>query len=225
MDADKEIIRKKFMVFLIIYVIYYNICYLIFVPQVYLNWGFVIYFIIYYIATLIDTILRPVDESDNKADKPTIILLILFLASPFLLISMFFESVLLNPLYINFWNSDIILILGLIIYVIGAIISLGSRFQLGRFGSGRLKIKEEHELVTKGVYRHLRHPMYLGGIIGVIGFCFVFHGFIMMFLILALYFIVFRSRMIYEEKILQEQFGEKYSEYMKKTKRIIPFIY
>ncbi len=175
--------------------------------------------------TLIDTILRPVDDDDKKADKYTIILLILFIGSPFLLILMYFENLILNPLYITFWSSEIIMILGLIIYVIGGSISLISRFQLGKFGSGRLKIKEEHELINEGIYKYLRHPMYLGGLIGVIGFCLVFHGFIMMFVTLTLYFITFRNRMIYEEKILQEQFGEKYVEYMKKTKRIIPFVY
>jgi len=104
-------------------------------------------------------------------------------------------------------------------------IALGSRVQLGRQGSGRLKIQEEHELIKRGIYKYLRHPMYLGGIIGVIGFSFVFRGFIMMFIVVTLYFIVFRNRMLYEEKILTEQFGEKYTEYMKETKRILPFVY
>ena len=225
MDADKKMLLRKIMVFLIIYVIYYNICYLIFVPQVYFNLGNMIYFILYYTGTLIDTIIRPANESDRKADKHTIILLIFFLMSPFFLIKMYFESLYLNPLYLSFWNHDIIMILGLITYVIGLIIMLGSRIQLGKQASGRLKIQEDHELITSGIYKYLRHPIYLGGLIGVIGFCFVFHGFIIMFIVLALYFITFRNRMLYEEKILQEQFGEKYTDYMKKTKRIIPFIY
>ena len=225
MESNKEILRKKIRLFIFIFVIYYNICYLIFIPQVYLNLGYIIYFILYYIGTLIDTIIRPTDKSDRKVDKHTIILLIFFLASPFFLILMFFESILLNPLYLSFWNSEILLILGLIIYVIGALITILSRFQLGRYGSGRLKIQKEHELITKGIYKKIRNPMYLGGLIGVIGFCFVFRGFIMMFVVITLYFIIFRNRMIYEEEILLEQFGEEYLEYMKKTKRIIPYIY
>ena len=225
MDEDKKVLLKKIMLFLIIYVIYYNICYLIFIPQVYFNLGYMIYFILYYTGTLIDTIIRPADESDRKADKYTIILLILFLGSPFFLILMYFENLFLNPLYLSFWSNDLVMISGLIIYVGGMCIALGSRVQLGRQGSGRLKIQEEHELITRGIYKYLRHPMYLGGIVGVIGFCLVFHGFIMMFITITLYFLTFRSRMLYEEKILQEQFGEKYTEYMKQTKRIIPFLY
>ena len=48
---------------------------------------------------------------------------------------------------------------------------------------------------------------------------------IMLIVVSVLYFVVLRHRLLFEEKLLIEEFGEEYRDYMKKTKRLIPYLY
>jgi protein-S-isoprenylcysteine O-methyltransferase Ste14 len=96
---------------------------------------------------------------------------------------------------------------------------------LGRMWSVSLQLKEEHKLVSSGIYRRLRHPMYtafwlmalaqalllpnwVAGLSGLVGFGFLFF-----------------SRIGPEERMMEEAFGEEYRAYKARTKRIIPFVY
>jgi protein-S-isoprenylcysteine O-methyltransferase Ste14 len=100
-----------------------------------------------------------------------------------------------------------------------------SHADLGQNFSIKLVIREKHTLVTRGVYRRIRHPMYasfllwslgqvlllpnwITGLAGVFGFC-------------ILYF----ARIRREEKLMLEKFGNDYREYMMRTKRLVPYIY
>jgi protein-S-isoprenylcysteine O-methyltransferase Ste14 len=96
---------------------------------------------------------------------------------------------------------------------------------LGRNWSATLVIRENHSLVTRGVYRLVRHPMYsafwmwaaaqalllpnwVAGFAGIIGFG-----------------VLFFVRVGREEKLMVETFGDDYRRYMARTRRIIPGIY
>ena len=96
------------------------------------------------------------------------------------------------------------------------------------FGSlaatGRLQIVESHHLVKDGLYKHIRHPIYLGEILRNFGVVSIFssvYGVLLM--AVATGFLFFRMKN--EEKMLIEQFGEEYREYQRMTKKIIPYIY
>ncbi len=96
--------------------------------------------------------------------------------------------------------------------------------QLGRNWSITLEIREDHALVTQGLFKHIRHPMYssfwlwaiaqalllpnwLAGLAGLIS-------------VAALYF----GRVAREEAMMRETFGTQYDAYMNRTKRIVPWI-
>jgi protein-S-isoprenylcysteine O-methyltransferase Ste14 len=100
-----------------------------------------------------------------------------------------------------------------------------SHVDLGRNFSMKLVIREQHALVTTGVYRFIRHPMYasfllwslgqllllpnwITGLAGVLGFC-------------VLYF----PRIRREEELMLGKFGEIYREYMSHTKRLVPYLH
>jgi protein-S-isoprenylcysteine O-methyltransferase Ste14 len=97
--------------------------------------------------------------------------------------------------------------------------------ELGRSWSVTLEIRDQHVLVTEGLYRYLRHPMYtafwlwalaqllllpnlIAGPAGLVGFGVLFFG-----------------RIGREEQMMLDKFGEEYRGYMARTKRIIPGIY
>jgi len=116
-------------------------------------------------------------------------------------------------------------LLGIFILILGNFFAITGKYQLKQFGSGVLTIEDNHHLITTGIFRFIHHPIYTGGIIGVFGFYFAFHSLIVLIAISITYFIIFRHRLLFEEKILVEEFGEQYREYMKQTKKLIPYLY
>jgi len=58
-----------------------------------------------------------------------------------------------------------------------------------------------------------------------VGSYLAFRSVVMLVLVSTLDFIVIRHRVLFEEEMLVEEFGDEYREYMKRTKRLIPFLY
>jgi len=67
--------------------------------------------------------------------------------------------------------------------------------------------------------------MYSGALIATIGFCLVFRCIMTLIIMFMYYFLVYRMRIIEEERILTEKFREEFEEYKKRTKKLIPFLY
>ncbi len=91
-------------------------------------------------------------------------------------------------------------------------------------GTSKLQIVKKHKLVKDGLYRHIRHPLYLGEIVRNLGFVLILSSIYgILIVLLASSFLLFRIQL--EEEMLVSEFGTEYEEYKRKTKRIIPFIY
>jgi protein-S-isoprenylcysteine O-methyltransferase Ste14 len=178
------------------------------------------YVVIYYLVGIIDTFIRPLETEEKEEENYVKFIVLLFFASPWLFVLSIEE---------NEWlfgsRSWLVSIFGLLIYLISGCFVLLSRIQLGKQATGTLVIRKDHELVNKGVYRWVRHPMYFGSILGVIGFWLVSQAIIVPAISLLMYFWVFHNRLKYEEQILIDQFGIAYEKYMSETKKLIPFIY
>jgi protein-S-isoprenylcysteine O-methyltransferase Ste14 len=115
-------------------------------------------------------------------------------------------------------------IIGFILFVFGLVIYLKARLKLGRFFSEKLRLLKTHELVTSGIYGIIRHPIYTGGMLLLLGFTLILNSFLG-FLIMLLYVPLILIRIPYEEKMLKEAFGQQYIDYMKRTKKLIPLLY
>ncbi len=85
------------------------------------------------------------------------------------------------------------------------------------------EIKQGAVLRTKGIYSLIRHPMYTSLLLLAVGFVMNDFSFIRLTLLIIL-LINQLIKLSFEEQLLKEKFVD-YSEYMKKTKRIIPFIF
>ncbi|MFX0004094.1 MAG: methyltransferase family protein [Candidatus Hodarchaeota archaeon] len=218
-------IGKKLLLFIFIYIIYQNIFYIILVPEIYSIHIYVVYLLTAYMFTLVDTLIRSIPEEKRASKIFDILLLSMLLLSPFFLIGAFFENTLLISKIIPFWDNIFISYLGFILYLIGALVVLIARVQLGRFGTAELSTQEDHQLFTQGVYKYIRNPMYSGGLIATIGFCLVFRCIITLIIMFTYTFLIYRMRIFEEEKILQNKFGKEYEDYKKKTKKLIPFLY
>ena len=115
--------------------------------------------------------------------------------------------------------------------VAGAVFLLGglglymiARRALGELFSEAVRIIPEHELVTSGPYRLIRHPIYLGEIFFGLSIPMILgslYGFIIMLVPIPM--LLYRIRI--EEKTLVSRFGQEYLDYASKTKKLIPYIY
>jgi protein-S-isoprenylcysteine O-methyltransferase Ste14 len=112
---------------------------------------------------------------------------------------------------------------------IGGILMVGSLWlfwrshaDLGQNWSVSIEIREDHNLVTNGVYSLIRHPMYASIWMWGIGQGLVLQNWLAGWLFAAGFAVMYFVRLPREEKMMIEQFGDPYREYMKRTGRIFP---
>ena len=100
-----------------------------------------------------------------------------------------------------------------------------SHKDLGLNWSASLEIREGHEIVDKGVYKTIRHPMYASIWLWVIAQALLLNNYIAGFAGIVSFGLLYFLRVRKEEEMMIKEFGEPYREYQKRTKRIIPFIF
>lgn len=108
----------------------------------------------------------------------------------------------------------------------GAIFMLWrSHADLGRNWSATLRIAPQHSLVTTGVYRHIRHPMYTAHLLWAFAQALLLSNWLAGWAFLVLSVSLYVIRIPKEEKMMLEQFGEDYREYKSRTGSLIPRMY
>ena len=118
-------------------------------------------------------------------------------------------------------RTSLVLWTGILLAAVGVGISIWARLSLGANWSGMVTLKQGHELVRKGLYRWIRHPIYTGILLGFIGTALIkghargWLGFLI--LILSFYFKARR-----EENFLRQEFGEGFEEHLRQTGMFLP---
>ncbi|MBE0649701.1 MAG: isoprenylcysteine carboxylmethyltransferase family protein [Bacteroidales bacterium] len=121
-------------------------------------------------------------------------------------------------------NGNNIRAIGLIITFLGYMMMNWSVLVLGRQFSVDVTLQENHKLITRGPYKYIRHPRYLGIITFFGGIPLIFNTWIPLTLIL-LTIIVLRWRISDEEKMMKQEFTLDWDSYKKRSWRLIPFLY
>jgi protein-S-isoprenylcysteine O-methyltransferase Ste14 len=98
-----------------------------------------------------------------------------------------------------------------------------ARLHIGRNWGMPMSLREGHELVTSGPYAYVRHPIYSGLMLAMIGSA-VTEG-LLWLLVFALYFAYFLFSARSEEKTMLAQFPNAYPAYRRRTKMLIPFVF
>jgi protein-S-isoprenylcysteine O-methyltransferase Ste14 len=129
------------------------------------------------------------------------------------------------PRFASYAFQPVLAVAGTLAFAAALYLFHRTHHDLGRSWSVTLEIRDRHALVTEGVYRYVRHPMYsafwlwavaqalllpnwIAGLAGLIGFGTLFF-----------------CRVGIEEKMMQATFGDDYRAYMHKTKRVVPGVY
>jgi protein-S-isoprenylcysteine O-methyltransferase Ste14 len=88
--------------------------------------------------------------------------------------------------------------------------------------SRSLQLRQGHQLITSGIYRYIRHPMYASGWLLGIAQGLLLWNWIAGASGLAAFALLYFQRVPREEQMMIDQFGEEYQNYMKRTGRVIP---
>jgi len=114
--------------------------------------------------------------------------------------------------------------LGISIMIFGIMVRQWSIAVLGRFFSPTIGVQEGQKVVDRGPYRLVRHPSYTGILLILVGVGLAFQSLAAILVILLIFSVAYGYRMNEEEKVLTLELGEEYVKYMKRTKRLIPYI-
>jgi len=96
---------------------------------------------------------------------------------------------------------------------------------LGRNWSVSLDVREGHQLITDGIYRKIRHPMYSAFWLWALAQALLLPNWVAGFAGFAGFGILFFGRIAEEERMMLEAFGSRYHDYMARTYRVIPLIF
>ena len=114
---------------------------------------------------------------------------------------------------------------GVIMFVAGLLLRWWAIITLGRFFTVDVTIEKDHELVERGPFRLVRHPSYTGVLLAFVGFALTLRNWAALLIILVPIFAAFVRRMNVEEEALSRALGSRYAEYIRRTKRLVPFVY
>jgi protein-S-isoprenylcysteine O-methyltransferase Ste14 len=117
------------------------------------------------------------------------------------------------------------LISGVVCFVIGLWLFYRSHADLGTNWSITLEVREQHRLITQGIYRRIRHPMYSALVLYGVAHALVIPNWVAGPSNLVAFAVLFAARVRAEERMMLEQFGDEYATYMARTKRLVPGVW
>jgi protein-S-isoprenylcysteine O-methyltransferase len=120
-------------------------------------------------------------------------------------------------------QNDMTGAIGCILCASGIAFAIWARYMLGENWSGNVTLKKGHELIRSGPYSIVRHPIYTGALIGLLGSACV-TGELKGFISIVVCFIGFWHKLRMEEDFMMEEFPDQYPAYRASVKMLIPFI-
>lgn len=113
-------------------------------------------------------------------------------------------------------------LIGLVLCALGVGLAVAGRAYLGRNWGMPMSRKQDPELVTSGPYAVIRHPIYSGLLLAMLGSAIGVSVVWMLPLIFGTAYFIYSARR--EEKLMTEQFPEQYPAYKRRTKMLVPYV-
>jgi len=118
-------------------------------------------------------------------------------------------------------QNSVVAITGLLLTAGGLVFAVWARIVLGANWSGTVTIKSGHNLIRRGPYRWIRHPIYTGLLISLVG-TLTLQGEVRAFLGFAFALFALYRKAKREEQFLSDEFGEGFAEHTKQTGMFLP---
>lgn len=115
--------------------------------------------------------------------------------------------------------------LGCALFVLGLGLRWYSIVYLGRFFTVNVAIHSAHEVIDTGPYSRIRHPSYTGALLAFLGLALCMANWVSLLIVVMPIFWAFTRRMTTEETALSSALGTPYVSYMRRTKRLAPYLY
>ena len=115
----------------------------------------------------------------------------------------------------------VVKVVGLLLTVAGIAFACWARHVLGRNWSSEVQIKQDHQLIQAGPYRTVRHPIYTGLLLALLGTALKvgdWRGLLAVAIVAASFWFKLRQ----EERWLLQRFGAPYADYLRRTHALIP---
>lgn len=127
----------------------------------------------------------------------------------------------------DFTNSRVQIIqsVGISLMLLGTLIRYIAIKQLGEFFTFDLIIRDNHRLITSGIFAYMRHPAYAGAMILSFGVPLALLSKVGLVLAVAIGIPARLHRMNHEDRVLSSQLGQEYAAYASRVKKLIPFLY
>ncbi len=113
---------------------------------------------------------------------------------------------------------------GLGMAICGVGVSIWARLTLGENWSSSPSIKQDHALIVTGPYRIVRHPIYTGFLIALLGSS-LQHGLVRSFLAVLTCAVGLYLKVSVEEEFMVQRFGEAYLRYRRNVSALVPFLF
>ncbi len=123
------------------------------------------------------------------------------------------------------WPRTLLFYVGIILVLAGTAFRQYAIWVLGKYFTLRVAIQPGQTVVEDGPYHWIRHPSYSGALLSMLGLGLVFTNWLSLVSMVVIVFIGYSYRVSVEEKTLVNALGDPYRDYMKRTKRFIPFVY
>jgi protein-S-isoprenylcysteine O-methyltransferase Ste14 len=115
--------------------------------------------------------------------------------------------------------------MGLLVAIAALMMFRMTHKALGRNWSVSLDVRESHKLISDGIYRQVRHPMYTAFWLWAVAQALLLPNYFAGCAGLVGFGILFFGRVAKEEELMLESFGDEYRRYMSRTCRVIPWVY
>ncbi len=183
----------------------------------------IVYFILYLIIALVRKVYtakyRTLDTILDKKTKLDLVLLGLNGVAMLIPLVYVFSTIL------DFANYKLPVWLGWIgsgLFAAAILLLWRSHADLGRNWTVTIGLRDEHTLITEGIFKYIRHPMYAAHILWAIAQIMILHNWLVAYPFFFTIALLYLIRINSEEEMMIEKFGEEYKQYMLGTGRILP---
>ena len=115
--------------------------------------------------------------------------------------------------------------LGILILLAGSMLRRYCFRTLGRYFTGNVKVEADQPVIEDGLYRFVRHPSYTGGMLMYLGTGLALTNWLSALILVGMGAVTYAYRVRVEEQALGSSIGQPYLEYMRRTKRFVPFVF
>lgn len=119
-------------------------------------------------------------------------------------------------------HSGATLIVGFILFILGLLLAIWARLYLGKNWGMPMTKKQQPELVTTGPYSIIRHPIYSGILLAIIGTAIAISFYWLLIVAVSGTYFIYSATV--EERNMTKEFPKVYPGYKAKTKMLIPFV-